>query len=261
MAALRLVSVIAAAGMLGTGLGSLSGCTSYTNVPGPESAPAVMNPNGIQAERVTRAALIWAVRRHPVEGPFVLNLPVGTSMETANGIAAAVGMGATVPMSTDVDLPVYHVTRVWIRMSDAKVDVLYPMTDGSGEQVERAVTVWLNAGVRPWTATRGQYWNPGTVPVPPIYVPLPDAELQAIREAEKLAARDARRQVRTDGAAPAPEGDAPGAEPIPTETTPTEPAPAPAPTAGAATEPSPEPDPGAVYREVPVGKPAAGGGN
>tara|TARA_R110000782_G_scaffold19101_14_gene52125 strand:+ start:23235 stop:23993 length:759 start_codon:yes stop_codon:yes gene_type:complete len=252
MAAFRLVSVIAAAGMLGTGLGSLSGCTSYTNVNGPESGPAVQDPNGIQAERVTKAALSWAVRRHPVDGPFVLNLPAGTSMETANDIAAAVGMGATIPMTTDVELPVYHVTRVWIRVSDAKVDVLYPMTDGTGATVDRAVTVWLNAGVRPWTVSRGQYWNPGTVPVPPIYIPLPEAQLQAIREAEKLAARDARQQARQADAPPATEGETPPAEPEPAE---------PAPIAEPAPEPTPEPDPAAVYREVPLGQPGAGGGN
>ena len=247
MAAFRLVSVIAAAGMLG--MGALSGCTSYTNVNGPESGPAVQDPNGIQAERVTRTALAWVARRH-VEGPFVLNLPVGTSLETANDIAAAVGMGATVPMSPDVDLPVLHVTRVWIRVSDAKVDVLYPMVDGTGEEQFRAVTVWLNAGVRPWTVSRGQYWTPGVVPVPPIYVPMPQAELLAIREAEREAARAARRADQQT-----PPAEQPAAEPQPQPQI--EPQPEPEPAADPA--PSQE-DPGAVYREVPVGQPASGGG-
>lgn len=239
MAAFRLVSVIAAAGMLG--MGALSGCTSYTNVNGPESGPAVQDPNGLQAERVTRTALAWVARRH-VEGPFVLNLPAGTSLETANDIAAEVGMGATVPMSPDVDLPVLHVTRVWIRVSDAKVDVLYPMVDGTGEEQFRAVTVWLNAGVRPWTVSRGQYWTPGIVPVPPIYVPIPQEELLAIREAEREAARAARRADQAE-----PEGDDPAAD------APAEPEPA--------SDPAPDQqDQSAVYREVPVGEPSSGGG-
>lgn len=242
MGASRLFSLIAAAGMLG--LPGPVGCTSYTNVPGPDAAVAMQDPNARQASRAVQTALEWAVRRHPVEGPFVINLPVGTSSETAASIASALGPMAVVPESGQTDLPVYHITRVWIRMSDGKVDVVYPAMDGLGRKIDRGVTVWMNAGVRPWRVSRGQYWAPGTVPVPEIWVPIPGEVLRAQAEAERAAARAARRGAPE---AEAPEQSAP-AEP---EIEPDEPA----------TEPPAEPpaqpgaggDAGAVYREVPTG--------
>lgn len=179
MGAFRQASACLAAGMLGLGLLALPACTSYTNVPGPESKPAQQDPNARQPSSAMEAALRWAIRRHPVPGPYALNLPVGTTRETADRIAAALGPDAVVPDSTETDLPVYHVTRVWIRLSDAKVDVVYPMTDGLGRKIQRGVTVWMHAGVRPWTVSRGQYWSPGTIPVPPVWVPPSAADLAA----------------------------------------------------------------------------------
>ncbi len=256
MGALRLVSMMGAAGMLaGAGLASLPGCTSYTNlpgftnVPGPESAIAGQDPNGRQASRAAEAGLAWTIRRHPVDGPYIINLPPGTSTETARSIAAALGPMAQIPLSGTTDLPVYHVSRVWIRLSDGKVDVVFPSKDGLGRDIERGVTAWMSAGVHPWRVTRGQYWSPGTVPTPSIWVPIPQAELDAIAEAERAAARAARQP------APAPASE-PVAEPAPTPQA--QPAPAvpreqsTPPAAPAETTPPP-PSGGAVYREVPVG--------
>jgi hypothetical protein len=254
MGAFRLVSVIAASGMLAglAGVASLSGCTSYTNVPGPESALAGQDPNSRQASRAAEAALVWTVRRHPVDGPFVINLPPGTSTETAQAIAAAVGPMAQIPDAATTDLPVYHVSRVWIRLSDAKVDVVFPTRDGLGREIQRGVTAWMNVGLRSWTVSRGQYWSPGTVPIPSIWVPIPQADLDAIAAAEKAAERAARQPqpVAEPVAEPAAQ---PTAQPIEQSEPmiPLEPA---TPTAQP-TQPAPEaPAPGgATYREVPVG--------
>lgn len=260
MGASRLLSVIAASGMLGGLLPVLTACTSYTNVPGPDSALAEQDPNARQASRAAAAALQWVVRRHPVEGMYALNLPVGTSTETAQRIADSLGPMAVIPESTEVDLPVYHIPRVWIRLSDAKVDVVYPMNNALGEPIDRGVTTWLNGGIRDWTVNRGQYWNPGTVPTPRIWVPIPEAELAAIRAAEEAAEREARRAAAVDEnstldripveAEPAESADEPPIdlpEPEPTPESTPEPAPPPA------AEPA---SPGAVspvYREVPPG--------
>lgn len=184
------------AALLGALLAPLAGCTSYTSVPGPESPLAGDNPNARQAARATEAALQWVIQRHPVQGPFVLNLPAGTSLETAEAIAQAVGPMAQLPDEATGDLPVYHVSRVWIRLSDAKVDVVFPSTDGLGRPVQRGVTAWMNAGVRPWRVSRGQYWSPGTVPVPPLWTPIPQAELDATAQAEKAAREQAERDAR-----------------------------------------------------------------
>ncbi len=200
------------AALAAVGLAGLNACTSYTNVPGPDAATARQDPNGRQAVRATEAALAWVVHRHPVEGPFVVNLPRGTSLETAESMLSAVGPMARLPGPDTEGLPAYHVSRVWIRVSDGKVDVVFPATDYRGRDIERAVTVWMNAGVRPWTVSRGQYWSPGTVPTPPLWTPIPAAELEAIEQARRDAERDAER------AADAAEAElAQPSEPVPAE--------------------------------------------
>lgn len=190
----RIIGVvrIATAGVLLAAACS-GGCTSYTNVPGPDNLIAGQDPNGLQASSVTETALRWVVNRHPVDGSYLLNLPVGTSSETGVRIVRSLGGGAGLPTSVASDLPTYHVTRVWIRFSDAKVDVVYPGTRPDGTRYERGVTVWLHAGVRPWTVSRGQHWTVGTIQTPAVWVPRPAADLEADRRAERRAAEQAER--------------------------------------------------------------------
>lgn len=186
------------AAMATLGLAGLNACTSYTNVPGPDAATARQDPNARQAVRATEAALAWVVHRHPVEGPFVVNLPHGTSLETAESMLASLSPMARLPGPDTAGLPAYHVSRVWIRVSDGKVDVVFPATDHRGQDIERAVTVWMNAGVRPWTVSRGQYWSPGTVPTPPLWTPIPASELEAIEQARRDAEREAERAAEAE---------------------------------------------------------------
>lgn len=253
MGAFRLLSIVTASGMLAA---ILPACTSYTNVPGPDAATAQQDPNARQASRAAETALAWTVQRHPVEGPYWINLPPGTSIETAESIAATLGGMARVPDAPSTELPVYHVSRVWIRLSEGKVDVIFPARDGLNRQVQRAVTVWMNGGIRPWTARRGQYWSPGTVPVPEIWVPIPQAELDAIAEAERAAARAAR-QAQPVAAPISEPADEPVAEPAapaletPPPSTPPEPVVSlEEPAAPASRAPA---SGGTTYREVPVG--------
>lgn len=262
MGAFRLVSMMAATGMLGgvvgvVGLASLPGCTSYTNVPGPESAIAGQDPNGRQASRAAETGLAWTIRRHPVDGPFLINLPHGTSTETARSIASSLGPMAQVPVSETTDLPVYHVSRVWIRLSDAKVDVTFPSKDGLGRDVQRGVTTWMSAVAHPWRVTRGQYWSPGTVPIPSIWIPIPQAELDAIAEAERAATRAARQPTPPPATEPVAEPAAP-LTPPPSQAQPAAPAipqeqPAPTPPPPPAASPDTAPSGAPVYREIPVG--------
>lgn len=221
-----------AAGLLGAL--SLPGCVSYTNVPEPESPPAFRSANHFQAKRVARVALDEVISRYPMrdaQGRYSVNLPAGTTLETAQEIIDALPPGAVLPYEgMDESIPVYHIGRIWIRASDAKVDVLYPARSFDGGAFVGNVTVWLNGGVRRWKPGRMQHWAPGTIPVPPIYVPIPEAEMNAPAQAESQAdpVQDS-----------TPDVDAP--EPMP------EPEPA------AEDEPQDEqPDPQSEYRQVPV---------
>ncbi|MFG0246765.1 MAG: hypothetical protein ACF8MF_12030 [Phycisphaerales bacterium JB052] len=168
-----------AAGILGTLM--LTGCISYTNVPEPESAPAFKSANHSQAIRVTRVALDEVIQRYPMrdaQGHYSVNLPVGTTLESAQKIVQDLPDGVVLPYEgMDDSIPVYHIGRIWIRASDAKVDVLYPARSFDGDAFTGNVTIWLNGGVRTWKLNRVQHWAPGTIGIPPLYVPLPEEVL------------------------------------------------------------------------------------
>ena len=155
----------------------LTGCVSYTNVPVPASAPAFESANHWASVSVITEALSTVIAKHPPKGDYVINLPAGTTPETFEKIIAELPAGATMPFDgISSDLPVYHIGRVWIRASDAKVDVIYPFTGYDGAKSDQNVTVWLNGGVRRWRAYREQSWSAGTIPTPPIYVPIVEAD-------------------------------------------------------------------------------------
>jgi hypothetical protein len=165
------------------GLSMLVGCVSYTNVPEPESAPAFKSANNSQAKRVTSEALSEIIERYPMrdaQGRYSVNLPAGTTLETAEEIAGRLPEGVVIPFEgMDASIPTYHIGRIWIRASDAKVDVLYPARSFDGSAFTGNVTAWLNGGVRSWKINRVQHWAPGTIPVPPIYVPISEEALES----------------------------------------------------------------------------------
>lgn len=240
----RFAGVMVGGLTLGVALaGGLGGCTSYTNVAERESYNDGQDPNSRTASSAARTALEWVTLRHGTPGAYAINLPEGTSLETADRIAEALGPNAVIPTSETVDLPTFHVGRVWIRLSEAKVDVVYPMSTFDGRQIVRGVTVWMNADFGGWKVRRGQYWSPGTVPPPPIWVPIPQAELDAIRAAEEAAAEAASNPQPQPETQPETQPEPAPAEPQPApDTKPVEPSPEPAPT-----------DPNAIYREIPTG--------
>ena len=233
-----------AAGILGTLM--LSGCISYTNVPEPESAPAFKSANHSQAIRVTRVALDEVIQRYPMrdaQGHYSVNLPVGTTLESAQKIVQNLPDGVVLPYEgMDDSIPVYHIGRIWIRASDAKVDVLYPARSFDGESFTGNVTIWLNGGVRAWKLNRVQHLAPGTIGIPPLYVPLPEDVLEqrdsGVDEADTEAYSD-------EGYEPS-EGEAEiMSEPEPVRT------PDPEPQQPTAQQPA-APQQGAHYREIPV---------
>jgi len=161
----------------------LAGCVSYTNVPVPHSAPAFQSANHSASISVIAKALNEVVSKYPATdgaGAYTLNLPAGTTPESAQKIIDRLPAGAILPyegMSSDI--PVYHIGRIWIRASDAKVDVIYPFTFVDGSVQDQSVTVWISGGVRSWRVYRLQHWTAGTVPTPPIYIPIyPERNVQ-----------------------------------------------------------------------------------
>jgi len=152
------------------------GCVSYTNVPVPSSAPAFKHANSGGAIKSIVASLDRVILKHPMvdgSGGYAVNLPAGTTPETARTIVSRLPDGAMVPFEgMGDDVPVYHISRIWLRGVRGKVDVVYPFVDQRGVKVDGGVTVWVHGGDRSWYVERMQYWAPGTVPAPPVYVPV-----------------------------------------------------------------------------------------
>ena len=118
----------------------------------------------------------------------------------------------------------------------------YPMRSFDGESFTGNVTIWLNGGVRAWKLNRVQHWAPGTIGIPPLYVPLPEDVLEqrdsGVDEADTEAYSD-------EGYEPS-EGEAEiMSEPEPVRT------PDPEPQQPTAQQPA-APQQGAHYREIPV---------
>lgn len=202
-----------------------SGCVSYTNVPVPNSAPAFKHANSGASIKSMVAALDRVILKHPMrdgQSRYALNLPAGTTPETASIVVSRLPKGAMLPYEgMEESVPVYHISRIWLRGASGKVDVVYPIdaeTDGG-------VTVWVHGGDRSWYVERLQYWSPGTVPTPPLYIPM-DGEVGVM----DVDAYD--ESISDDGWDEEPMMD----EPVIDE-----------PAAPAATEPA---DDGALYRQV-----------
>lgn len=230
-----------ATSLIGTILG-LGGCVSYTNVPEPTSAPAFESMDHFQSIKVTRKALKEVIYRYPMsdeQGRYSVNLPVGTSIESAKSIVNTLPEGVVIPFEgMDESIPLYHIGRIWIRATDAKVDVLYPARAFDGSSFMGTVTVWMNGGVQPWRVSRVQHWTPGTIPTPPLYVPLPREVLNA-------------GGLSDDQTSEPPAEDQPEEAASADETT-QAPEPMPEPQEESEPQAEPESDPNAMYRQVPV---------
>ncbi len=188
-----------AAGLLFATAG-LSGCTQqYANYPEIPSARGLkQDPNTPAAESAMVTALQFVANRYPpgtlrldaknareagemiTSTAMVVNLPVGQRQSYYRRIARKVGPNA-VPMTADVDpsLPVYHVTRVWLRFSEGWVDVMRPMPElpagPDGKPVYQTVTLKMSGGFGPWRVLHARAWPPGIDPMPEPYL-LPDEE-------------------------------------------------------------------------------------
>ncbi len=202
---------LAQAMVLGVALAGIAGCQQYSTYPNIPTARGMSeNPNNpAGADAMIQAVRYVATRYSPgsptgpledekaasdptVPFPMVVNLPRGMRRSFYERIAREIGPHCA-PMTADADpaLPVYHVTRVWLRFSSGEVDVLRPMPelgpDASGHPVYQAVTVRLEGGFEPWHVVHARAWPAGEAQVPVRYC-IPDVERVDQYEVEKLAA-------------------------------------------------------------------------
>jgi hypothetical protein len=188
--------------VLGLGLVALGlpACQKYQNYPAVATARGTPEePNNPATEAAIVAALQYVATRFPPDGgllaepvkevektqadfPFAVNLPAGMRKSFYERIPTKVGPEVK-PLTPDIveqnSLPIYHVTRVWLRFNSGTVDVLRPVPGlgkgPDGSPVYQKITLRLEGGFSPWRVVHARAWEPGTDDPPPYYY-LPDIE-------------------------------------------------------------------------------------
>lgn len=170
----------------------VAGCQQYVSSPGvPTSRGIPENPNKPAAMSCMVEAVRYVATRYPpgdiyyspekpqaaLEASYELavNPPRGLRKSFYERLVKQIGPKAK-PIGPDNEfgqMPVFHVTRVWLRFQTATVDVLRPMPElGPGEDGKptyQLVTVRLEGGMTPWRVVHARAWEPDGVEVPPAY--------------------------------------------------------------------------------------------
>lgn len=169
---------------------ALSGCAGYANYPriGADDV-AVNNPNVAPTPEAAFVALRWVIRRHPVEGPYTVNMPAGTYRRTGERVIQLLGdPDARLLTPENQNLPCYHVKQVWVRGERATVEVLRPVlrppldvpagaagggAGGAGTPLYQSFWVKCEAGWKPWRVVHARAWPMGA-DAPPNLAGWPD---------------------------------------------------------------------------------------
>lgn len=187
---LRGVTIGGAALALSLGLG-MAGCVGYSSYEPHRAEIRLTNPGQPATQTALEAAVRYAATRYPPNTPpevailgqpttephdfmFAVNMPRGMSREQYLGSVGRIG-GEAVPLTPErVDLPIYHVGRVWVRGGRARIDIFRPVpgwrdAEPDDDNAYQALTLTLEGGHRAWRVTRMQARTPGAEPLPPLH--------------------------------------------------------------------------------------------
>lgn len=162
---------------------ALTGCI-YANLPGTvTNQHATSDPNQFPAPKLMALSLEYVANRYPpaagtsADAPtFAFNLPAGVNNRSNEIVASMLGnRGVPVTPENASQLPIYHISTMWIRGSRAQVEMVYPVEaigmSPSNQPVYRGVSLQLGSDIGPWRVMRQQLWNVGTIPVPDLHYP------------------------------------------------------------------------------------------
>lgn len=167
-----LVAGIAAAGS------TLGGCVGYNVYPPMEGERGFTNVNSDPFPPIMTESLKWVTLRYPPNAaaewsqpaagnvgitPFAVNLPRGINRMLGERIIQNVGNGAQPMIPGNEELPIYHISRIWVTGDEAKVDIIRPVTNVAftkqGQSVTQGITVRLRGGMSPWRVTSHRVWS------------------------------------------------------------------------------------------------------
>lgn len=152
---------------LGVGASWTAGCATYANYPAVDGDVAVNDPNVAPLPSMMTVAMGWLMDRYPAEGAYVVNWPRGMDRARAKSMVELVGPDARVVSPETEGLPVYHVSRVWLRGDRGEVDVMRPVAQGEGGY--QTVTVHLRSELGRWEIANSKVWPMGMASAPELY--------------------------------------------------------------------------------------------
>lgn len=142
---------------------------SHSSMVGVMSTGAAYTARFLPPELSVEEAQLGRVSVREEAEPFVLSLPEGLTRGQYLQIVREAGPRAHPPTDETLDLPIYRIGRIEIRVGRAEVDVHRPV---EGEVAYQPVTLSLEGGVQPWRVTGFRAWEPGSIALPPVH-PLP----------------------------------------------------------------------------------------
>lgn len=172
------LGLLAVAGALA---GSVAGCGYATWPPIEERYAKSGQINFEPSVVVVGEAISWVTLRYPpvrdaergvvYNQAFAINLPEGTSWESAQRVVRRVGRGAEIAAPDNRELYTYSVTRAIVRGTTAEVDVVRPVPDlgrdAEGNSRLQGITIHLVGGTKPWRVISHRTFPVGIVDVPP----------------------------------------------------------------------------------------------
>jgi len=156
----------------------LTGCATYTNIPGIPGDVASHSPNASGVPDVMARAIQAVADDLPFEGPYAFELPEGVTPETHSRVLMLLDDRAVAESTPQT--PVFKVAQVYLRGWYGQVDVIRPENPADGPakspNVEQVVTAKLRyepfAG---WRVRDLRLWR----------VPIAEALVLSTRSAEQ----------------------------------------------------------------------------
>jgi len=143
------------------------GCAGYGNYPTSNGYKALDSPNAPHMSEVTRRAVVAAVDRAGISGPYAIRLPRGMDATRRARVLEALNDPNARLLGDDeeaTDLPVFVVERVIVRVNHAEVDVAIPIAGvewPDGSTAQQLTTYYLKGGFGRWRVTRMRTWSVG----------------------------------------------------------------------------------------------------
>jgi hypothetical protein len=137
----------------------------YVNIPSQKGDVAMHDPNRRGVRLVMLRSLEYVLAERPLDQPFQVMLPTGTSAQAYAEILPQLNDNAMWASDGQTrGLPIVAVTQVRIRGTSAEVDVVRPSFPQADQPSAQTVTVHLNYNpVDSWYAVRLREWR-GSVP-------------------------------------------------------------------------------------------------